>query len=154
MLATCVVNGWSHASDYLGVEHPLQQCITDTIDELCEVPHVHIGVDGCGAPAHVMSLISLARSFRNIANGAAGAAGPGVARAVVRPPVCLRLDDRPGDRRAVRAGHRDARAEEADGGLDDGLAHERAEERLVRWSAAEAGVRLDGHGMPRAVRVP
>ena len=89
MLATCVVNGWSHASDYLGVEHPLQQCITDTIDELCEVPHVHIGVDGCGAPAHVMSLISLARSFRNIASGAAGAAGRAVYEAMTGHPVMV-----------------------------------------------------------------
>ena len=89
MLATCVVNGWSHAPDYLDVEHPLQRCITDTIDELCEARHAHIGVDGCGAPAHVMSLIGLARSFRNIANGAAGAAGRAVYEAMTGFPVMV-----------------------------------------------------------------
>jgi L-asparaginase II len=71
MLATCVCNGWAHDASYLDVEHPLQRCITDAIDELCEEPHAHIGIDGCGAPAHVMSLLGLARAFRNIASTAA-----------------------------------------------------------------------------------
>ncbi|MEQ1702421.1 MAG: asparaginase, partial [Ilumatobacteraceae bacterium] len=61
MLATCVHNGWSHDPSYLDVEHPLQLAITDAIDELCAEPHAHIGVDGCGAPAHAMSLVGLAR---------------------------------------------------------------------------------------------
>ena len=72
MLATCACNGWAHDASYLDVQHPLQQRITDTIDELCDEPHAHIGVDGCGAPAHVMSLLGLARAFRNIATGAGG----------------------------------------------------------------------------------
>ena len=38
-------------------------------------PHRHIGVDGCGSPAHVISLIGLARAFRTIATGSAGDAG-------------------------------------------------------------------------------
>ncbi|MDO8363486.1 MAG: asparaginase, partial [Actinomycetota bacterium] len=46
MLATCVHNGWAHDSSYLDVDHPLQQAITTSIDELCDEPHAHIGVDG------------------------------------------------------------------------------------------------------------
>ncbi|MEY4338666.1 MAG: hypothetical protein RLZ14_516 [Actinomycetota bacterium] len=89
MLATCVCNGWSHDATYLDVAHPLQQGITAAIDELCEEPHAHIGVDGCGAPAHVMSLVGLARAFRNIANGGAGAAGQQVYEAMTSHPVMV-----------------------------------------------------------------
>ena len=65
MLATCVVNGWSTA-DYLDVNHPLQRAITSTVEQLAgEV--VHIGVDGCGAPAHVLPLGGLASAFATIA---------------------------------------------------------------------------------------
>lgn len=65
MVATCRVNGWS-VDDYVEVEHPLQRAITDRITDLAG--HVvHIGVDGCGAPAHVMSLVGLARAFRSLA---------------------------------------------------------------------------------------
>jgi L-asparaginase II len=65
MLATCVVNGWT-TSDYLDQTHPLQRLITAKIEELGgEVAHV--GVDGCGAPAHVLSLRGLASAFATIA---------------------------------------------------------------------------------------
>ena len=53
MLATCVVNGWS-TSDYLDQTHPLQRAITATVEELAG-DVAHVGVDGCGAPAHVLS---------------------------------------------------------------------------------------------------
>jgi L-asparaginase II len=65
MLATCQVNGWS-IDDYLEPDHPLQLAITARISELAGGV-VHIGVDGCGAPAHVMSLVGLARAFRTLA---------------------------------------------------------------------------------------
>ncbi len=65
MLATCVVNGWDiHA--YLDPMHPLQRALTDRIAELAGGV-VHVGVDGCGAPAHVVSLIGLATGFRSMA---------------------------------------------------------------------------------------
>ncbi len=86
MLATCVDNGWAHDPSYLLVDHPLQAAITTTIDELCAEPHAHIGVDGCGAPAHAMSLLGLARAFRAIANGSAGSAGEQVYAAMTRNP--------------------------------------------------------------------
>jgi L-asparaginase II len=65
MLATCVANGWSTA-DYLDQTHPVQEAITATVETLAgEV--VHVGVDGCGAPAHVLSLRGLASAFASIA---------------------------------------------------------------------------------------
>jgi L-asparaginase II len=65
MVATCVINGWD-VDGYLAVDHPLQVAITARIDELAG-PVSHIGVDGCGAPAHVISLTGLARAFRMLA---------------------------------------------------------------------------------------
>jgi L-asparaginase II len=67
MVATCVANGW-HVDGYLSVEHPLQLAITARIAELAG-PVVHIGVDGCGAPAHVVTLGGLAAAFRTLAMG-------------------------------------------------------------------------------------
>jgi L-asparaginase II len=86
MLATCVLNGWTHDPTYLRVDHPLQRAITDAIDDLCDEPHAHIGVDGCGAPAHAMTLVGLARAFRQIANGGGGVAGDEVYRAMSSHP--------------------------------------------------------------------
>lgn len=74
MLATCVANGWSR-QDYLAPTHPLQRAITDTIAEVTGEPPVAIGVDGCGAPAHVMELERLARAARALVVGDAGDEG-------------------------------------------------------------------------------
>lgn len=65
MVATCVVNGWP-LENYLDVEHPLQVAITERIAQLAG-PVVHIGIDGCGAPAHVVALSGLAKAFRTLA---------------------------------------------------------------------------------------
>ena len=92
MLATCVHNGWSTDAHYLSVEHPLQQAITATISELSELSALsehgapHIGIDGCGAPVHAMPLVGLARAFRSIASGQAGAAGAAVYAAMTGHP--------------------------------------------------------------------
>jgi len=87
MLATCVINGWPLAS-YLDESHPLQLAITASLPSVTEEAVVHIGVDGCGAPAHVMSLVGLARAFRNIAIGA-GESARQVAAAMTTHPVLL-----------------------------------------------------------------
>jgi L-asparaginase II len=65
MLATCVRRGWP-LDGYLDVEHPLQVAITQRIVELSGGV-AHIGVDGCGAPAHAMSLTALAHAFGELA---------------------------------------------------------------------------------------
>lgn len=89
MLATCVRRGWAHDASYLSADHPLQMAITDTITELTGEPPAHIGVDGCGAPAHAFSLVGLARAFRAIATGAAGAAGDRVYAAMTAHPTMV-----------------------------------------------------------------
>ena len=66
MLATCRHCGWS-LDGYLAVDHPLQVAITARIVELAGRV-AHIGVDGCGAPAHVMPLSGLARAFGALAS--------------------------------------------------------------------------------------
>lgn len=65
MLATCRVNDWP-TERYLDPAHPLQQAVTATIAELTGSVE-HVGVDGCGAPAHVVALDGLARAFATIA---------------------------------------------------------------------------------------
>jgi L-asparaginase II len=65
MLATCRINGWPVES-YLASEHPLQVAITQSMERHGSRVH-HVGVDGCGAPTHVLALDDLARSFAAIA---------------------------------------------------------------------------------------
>jgi L-asparaginase II len=65
MLGTCRVNGWS-IDDYLALDHPLQTAITAGIESLGSAVH-HVGVDGCGAPSHALTLNDLAGSFAVLA---------------------------------------------------------------------------------------
>ena len=65
MLATCVVRGWP-TDGYLDPSHPLQQAITEHVRCLAG-PVAHIGVDGCGAPAHALSTVALAQAFARLA---------------------------------------------------------------------------------------
>ncbi len=65
MVATCVANGWP-TDTYLSPDHPLQLAITERIAELTGGV-THVGIDGCGAPAHVVSLEGLARAFGELA---------------------------------------------------------------------------------------
>ncbi|MEO7397752.1 MAG: asparaginase [Ilumatobacteraceae bacterium] len=66
MIATCAINGWPLDS-YLNPDHPLQDAITVGLPDMIGEPVAHVGVDGCGAPAHMMSLLGLARAFRVMA---------------------------------------------------------------------------------------
>ncbi len=93
MLATCVLNGWSTDS-YLRPEHPLQIAITNTITNITGAAPVAIGTDGCGAPAHVIPLIHLARAMRALAVGDAGPEGRQVFDAMERFPHMVAGDDR------------------------------------------------------------
>lgn len=72
MLATCRVRSWPTDPSYLDLDHPLQATICDVIAELAAEAITHVGIDGCGAPAHVLSLMGLARAFRAVATSAAG----------------------------------------------------------------------------------
>jgi L-asparaginase II len=73
MLAVCVLNGWPVAS-YVEPDHPLQRHITGVIERMSGENVTHIGVDGCGAPAHTLTLTGLARAFASV--GRAGGDEP------------------------------------------------------------------------------
>jgi L-asparaginase II len=88
MLATCKVNGWP-LEGYLNESHPLQQAITDAVPTVAGESAAAIGVDGCGAPAHVVTLRGLARVFRSIAIGDAGDAGTQVYKAMSQHPYMV-----------------------------------------------------------------
>ncbi len=88
MLATCVINDWP-TDTYLQPQHPLQKAITDVVEELTGAAAVAIGTDGCGAPAHVMELVGLARSIRAVAIGTAGNAGNQVFTAMSQHPYMV-----------------------------------------------------------------
>ena len=85
MLTTCVVNGWP-VEGYLERDHPLQAHITGSIELLASEPVAHIGVDGCGAPAHAVSLTGLARAFAALATAPDGSAMNQVKRAMTTRP--------------------------------------------------------------------
>lgn len=88
MLATCVINGWS-TENYLDQDHPLQKAITDTIPTVAGEAAAAIGTDGCGAPAHVVTLAGLARAARAIANGDAGDSGLQIYNAMSTHPYMV-----------------------------------------------------------------
>jgi L-asparaginase II len=66
MLATAVANGWSTAG-YSSVDHPVQQLILQSVARATSVGINHVGVDGCGAPAPMVSLLALACAVRTLA---------------------------------------------------------------------------------------
>ena len=62
------------------VDHPLQRHITTVVARLGGEAVTHVGVDGCGAPAHTLSLTGLARAFAAVAIAPAGTPMASVAR--------------------------------------------------------------------------
>jgi L-asparaginase II len=69
MVATCAAAGWDVGS-YLALEHPLQVAIVEHIERLAGCSVAATSVDGCGAPAHALPLVGLARSFAAVASAA------------------------------------------------------------------------------------
>jgi L-asparaginase II len=74
MLATCLSAGWP-TETYLDSDHPLQVAIRGAIEGLTRVPVSATVIDGCGAPAHAVSLRGLATSFGTLATASSGPAG-------------------------------------------------------------------------------
>ncbi|SHG06178.1 asparaginase [Jatrophihabitans endophyticus] len=66
MVATCVAAGWD-VGGYLAPDHPLQRAVVAEIERLCGAPIAASSVDGCGAPAHAVPLVALARGFAALA---------------------------------------------------------------------------------------
>lgn len=85
MLATCRHNNWP-IDTYLDESHPLQEMIVRGINTLSGRAVSHIGIDGCGAPTHVLRLVDLARAFRSIAVGDAGPNGTRIFDAMTKHP--------------------------------------------------------------------
>jgi L-asparaginase II len=81
MLATCVAAGWPIDS-YLAFDHPLQVAICSTVEELTGEKVAATGVDGCGAPLFAISLIGVARAFRNLALAEPGSPARAIADAM------------------------------------------------------------------------
>ncbi|MEW2288118.1 asparaginase [Streptomyces sp. NPDC047841] len=71
MLWTAKLNGWS-LDDYLAPEHPLQQAVAATVEELTGQRVARVTVDGCGAPLFAISLHGLARALARITSAAPG----------------------------------------------------------------------------------
>jgi len=88
MVATCVINGWS-IENYLEQDHPLQRAITQTVAEVTGHEAYAIGVDGCGAPAHVVELVGLAHAMRAMATDAAGDSGTQIYTAMSQFPYMV-----------------------------------------------------------------
>jgi L-asparaginase II len=65
MLATAVVNGWP-TEGYRDPDHPVQRLILDDLRRHAGAVTA-VGVDGCGAPAPVVSLVGLAQAVRRLA---------------------------------------------------------------------------------------
>ncbi|WP_327596247.1 asparaginase [Streptomyces chartreusis] len=71
MLYTCALNGWS-LDDYLDPGHPLQQAVTEIVEDLTGQRIARVTVDGCGAPLFSVSLHGLARAAARITTAAPG----------------------------------------------------------------------------------
>lgn len=65
-LAACTASGHD-VGTYLDPQHPVQREVEAVIEEYCGEPVTQTGVDGCGAPAAVVSLSGLARGIGRVA---------------------------------------------------------------------------------------
>jgi L-asparaginase II len=81
MLRTCLANDWPLDS-YLDAEHPLQRSLTSTLADLAGEDVPAVAVDGCGAPAHALSLRGLALSFLRLVSAGEGTPERAVADAM------------------------------------------------------------------------
>ncbi|MEU2927257.1 asparaginase [Streptomyces sp. NPDC007251] len=85
MLWTARLGGWS-LPDYLDPQHPLQQVIRETVEDLTGQRVARVTVDGCGAPLFSLSLHGLARALSRIASAAPGTPEAQVADAMRAHP--------------------------------------------------------------------
>lgn len=65
MLAACVARGWPIES-YLEPDHPYQQAVEAAVRQASGAEDLHVGVDGCGAPVHELSLQQMAMLYARI----------------------------------------------------------------------------------------
>jgi len=65
MLLACVQNEWP-TQGYLDPGHPFQKRVLEIVERFTGEKVIATGTDGCGAPVHAMSLVSLARGIRGL----------------------------------------------------------------------------------------
>jgi L-asparaginase II len=68
MLLTCVAAGFP-VDEYYRPDHPLQERIAASVEQLAGGPAAAVGVDGCGAPVLALPLIGLASAYLRIVSG-------------------------------------------------------------------------------------
>jgi L-asparaginase II len=85
MLLTANRRGWPIAH-YPDPEHPVQQAIAETVEELTGESIVRVTVDGCGAPLFSVSLAGITRAIARIAKAPAATAEGTVAAAIREHP--------------------------------------------------------------------
>ncbi|HEX6756139.1 MAG TPA: asparaginase [Mycobacteriales bacterium] len=85
MMLTCVANGWPTAG-YADPDHPLQQAIRATVEDLAAEPVGTVAVDGCGAPLFGLTLTGLARAFARLVTAEPGSPERTVADAMRAHP--------------------------------------------------------------------
>lgn len=97
-LAACVASGHDTAA-YLDRDHPVQREVDAVIEQYCGEPIAHVGVDGCGAPAAVVSLAGLARGIGRVAGAPhrrdAEVHAVSVATAMLEHPWAVQAEGRP-----------------------------------------------------------
>ena len=135
MLATCVLNGWDTAS-YRSADHPLQQAMAATLEELAVERVSAMAVDGCGAPVMAVSLTGLARAFGRLAAAPEGTHERTVADAIRSHPAYLG-----GTRRDVTSLVRDTRGLIAKDGAEAVYAVGLADGRGLALKIADGGQR-------------
>jgi len=147
MLVTSANNGWPVDLSYLTPEHPLQQRVTETVDELAGEQCGHIGVDGCGLPAHVISLVGLARAYRAIAM-----AGPDTVDSLVYTAMTAHPDMVGGEGRDVTKFMRNIPGLMAKDGAEGVYAAALPDGRAVAVKIADGGNRARPAVMVAALR--
>lgn len=61
--------GGHDTAAYLDPDSAVQRQVSRTVEEFCGAPSDFVGIDGCGAPVHAMSLTRLARGIGRLAAG-------------------------------------------------------------------------------------
>ncbi|MEH1102405.1 asparaginase [Micromonospora sp. CPCC 205561] len=95
MLLTCLAAGWP-LDGYLRPEHPLQQRLRAAVEEFTGERAAAVGVDGCGAPVHAVSLTGLAGAYLRLVSAEPGSVARTVADAMRAHPDVVggtRADD-------------------------------------------------------------
>jgi L-asparaginase II len=85
MLLTCLAAGWP-VDGYEAPDHPLQERLRATVEELSGEEVAAVGVDGCGAPVLAISLTGLARAYLRLVSSEPGTVERSVADAMRAHP--------------------------------------------------------------------